>query len=143
MTGSDDRKVKVVVAETGQVIYNMAFHDNWVRTVLYTTQFFISSSDDRQVMLAKFSSYANRRNRTVRIYNASTGTASGEAWSTGQTDYIRAIAVSPDGKILAAGSNDNSIVLYDMDTRKMIRKPIRGHNGVRTSDVLCTTPILR
>ena len=54
VTGSDDRKVKVVVAETGRVIYDMAFHDDWVRSVLYTTEFFISGSDDRQVMLAKF-----------------------------------------------------------------------------------------
>jgi WD40 repeat protein len=143
VTGSDDRKVKVVVAETGQVIYNTAFHDDWVRTVLYTTQFFISCSDDRQAMLTKFFPYANRRNRTVRIYNASTGTVSGEAWSTGQTEHIRAIAVSPDGKILAAGSNDYSIILYDMETRKMIRKPIRGHNGVRISVVLHTAHILR
>ena len=143
MTGSDDRKVKVVVAETGQVIYNMAFHDDWVRTVLYTTNFFISGSDDRQVMLVKFVSYANRRDRTVRIYNASTGMPSGEAWSTGQTNHVRAIAVSPDGKILATGGDDHSILLYDMDTRKTIRKPIRGHNRVRTSDVLHTTRILR
>ena len=78
----------------------------------------------------------NERNRTVRIYSASTGEASGEAWSTGQMDYIRAIAISPNGKILAAGSDDCSIVLYDMKTRKMINQPIRGHNGVSTSDVL-------
>ena len=52
MTGSDDRKVKVVVIETGQVLYDTAFHDSWVRTVLYTTEFFISGSDDRQVTRA-------------------------------------------------------------------------------------------
>ena len=143
MTGSDDRKVKVVVAETGQVIYDTVFHDGWVRTVLYTTDFFISGSDDRQVMLVKFFLFANRWNRTVRIYNASTGRASGGVLSTGQTDYVRAIAVSPDGKILAAGSDDHSIILYDMDTRKTIRKPIRGHNRVRTSDALPTAHILR
>jgi hypothetical protein len=54
VTGSDDRKVKVVVAKTRQVICDTAFHYDWVRTVLYTTEFFISASDDRQVMLAKF-----------------------------------------------------------------------------------------
>jgi WD40 repeat protein len=54
VTGSDDRKVKVVVAETGQVVYDTAFHDDWVRTVLYTTEYFISGSDDRQVMLVEF-----------------------------------------------------------------------------------------
>lgn len=48
VTGSDDRKVKVVTAETGQVIYDTSFHDDWVRTVVYTTDFFISGSNDRQ-----------------------------------------------------------------------------------------------
>ncbi len=87
--------------------------------------------------------YAKPRNRTVRIYNASTGAASGEAWSTGQTDYIRAIAISPDNKILAAGSDDCSIMLYDMDTRKVIHKLIKGHNGVSTSDDLRTAFALK
>ena len=93
--------------------------------------------------MRSFFPYANRKIRTVRIYNASTGTPSGAAWSTGQTDYIKAIAVSSDGKILAAGSDDHSIILYDMDTRKTIRKPIRGHNKVRTSDVFHTAHILK
>ena len=53
MTGSDDRKVKVVVAETGHVIYDTAFHNDWVRTVLYTTEFFMSCSDDRQAASLK------------------------------------------------------------------------------------------
>jgi len=138
VTGSDDRKVKVVVAETGHVIYNPAFHDDWVRTVIYTTHFFISGSDDGQVIFAHAFLYANKRNRTVRIYKASTGTVSGEAWSIGKMGYIMIIAVSPGGKVLAAGNSDYSITLYDMDTRKMIRNQIRGHNRVRTSDILHT-----
>ena len=143
VTGSGDRKVKVVAAETGEVIYDTAFHSDWVCTVLFTTDSFISCSDDRQVILAKFFPCANGSDRTVRIYDASTGTASGEAWSTGQADYIGAIAISPDGKILAAGSDDHSIILYDMDERKMIGTPIMGHDGVRTSDVLHTAHIFR
>ncbi|KAH8993139.1 hypothetical protein EDB92DRAFT_1855060 [Lactarius akahatsu] len=111
VTGSDDRKVKVVAAETGLVIYDTAFHNDWVRTVVYATDFFISGSDDR----------------TVRIYDAATGAASGEAWTTGQSGYIRAIAISPDNKVLAAGSDDNTIVLYDMDGRSTINQPLKGH----------------
>src|SRR6267142_7075883 len=67
----------------------------------------------------------NENIRTVRIYDASTGTVSGVALSTGQTGHIRAIAISPDDKTLAAGCNDSSIILYDMDTRIMINQPIR------------------
>ena len=78
-------------------------------------------------------------NRTVRIYDASTGTASGETWSTGRTGLIGAIAMSPDNKILAAGSNDYSIVLYNMDTRSEINQPMRGHNGVSASITLYIT----
>ncbi|KAH9967795.1 hypothetical protein BJV74DRAFT_868775 [Russula compacta] len=117
VTGSDDKKVKVVIVETGQVIYDTGFHSDWVRTVLFTTEFFISCSDDR----------------TVRIYDASTGAASGEEWVTGQTDYIRAIAISPDKEILAAGSDDCSIMLYNMDTRSTINQTIRGHSRAITS----------
>ncbi|KAI0296962.1 WD40-repeat-containing domain protein [Multifurca ochricompacta] len=114
VTGSDDRKVKVVAAESGQIIYDTAFHNDWIRTVLYTVDFFISY-------------------RTVRIYDASTGTAVGEAWTTGQTGYIRAIALSPDNKILAAGSDDTTIVLYDMDRKSVINQPLKGHtSGIRS-----------
>ena len=54
VTGSDDRKVKVVAVETGQVIYDTAFHNDWVRTVVFTSEFFISGSDDRQVTYPTF-----------------------------------------------------------------------------------------
>ena len=133
VTGSDDRKVKVVAAETGQVIYDTAFHNGWVRAVLFTTEFFISCSDDRQVTLVRLFPVLNEGNRTVRIYDASTGVTSGEAWTTGQSSYVGAIAISPDSKILAAASDDYSIMLYNMDTRTTINDPIRGHSGVSTT----------
>ena len=78
-------------------------------------------------------------NRTVRIYDASTGTVSGETWSPGRTYYFVAIAMSPDNKILAAGSDDYSIVLYNMDTRSVINQPMRGHTGVSASITLYIT----
>ena len=79
----------------------------------------------------------NKRDRTVRVYDASTGTASGEAWTTGQIGYVVAIAITPDNKILAAGSDDWTIVLFDMDKRTTINNPIRGHSGVSASKISC------
>jgi WD40 repeat protein len=52
VTGSDDGKVKVMVAETGEIIYDTADHQDWVRAVLFTSKFFISASDDKQVMFS-------------------------------------------------------------------------------------------
>ncbi|KAH9015816.1 hypothetical protein EDB84DRAFT_1567566 [Lactarius hengduanensis] len=95
VTGSDDKKVKVVAAETGHVIYDTAFHDDWVRTVICTTEFVISGSDDRQAAFLKSFLCTKPSDRTVRIIDAATGAMSGEAWTTGQTGYIIAIAVSP------------------------------------------------
>jgi WD40 repeat protein len=54
VTGSEDRKVKVVAVEIGQTIYDTAFHDDWVRTVVFGSEFFFSGSDDRQVTRPRF-----------------------------------------------------------------------------------------
>ena len=55
MTRLDHGKDKVVVAEIGKVIYDSAFHDAWVCTVLYASKFFffISGTDDRQAMFER------------------------------------------------------------------------------------------
>ena len=66
----------------------------------------------------------------------STGTALGEALSTEQTGYIRTVAISLDNKILAAGSDNLSIILYNMDMQSVINQALRGHNGVSALNAL-------
>ncbi len=49
------------------------------------------------------------------------------------TDWVRTVAISPDGKTLASGSRDNQIVLWDMVAQKLIGMPLSGHtNQVRS-----------
>lgn len=38
-----------------------------------------------------------------------------------QTDWITAVAFSPDGKLLAAGCNDGTITLWDVASRRQVR----------------------
>ena len=42
--------------------------------------------------------------------------------------WVRAIAVSPDGKLLATGGNDRIVRLWDSSTGKLVRE-LNGHRG--------------
>ncbi len=39
------------------------------------------------------------------------------------------VRFSPDGKILASGSYDNSVILWDIATQRQIGPPLKGHTN--------------
>ena len=47
----------------------------------------------------------------------------------GHTSAIRSIAFSPDGKLLASGSFDNTILLWNVETHQPIGSPLLGHTS--------------
>jgi len=47
---------------------------------------------------------------------------------SGHKDAVYSVALSPDGRILASGSYDNSIILWDVSSGKPLRT-LAGHNG--------------
>ena len=62
----------------------------------------------------------------IWLYNVRTGTE--KAFLRGHTELVNSVAYSPDGKILASGSNDWTIRIWDVDKRKHI-KTLEGHTG--------------
>jgi WD40 repeat protein len=62
----------------------------------------------------------------VRIWNVADGAL--VATLAGHTDSIYALAVPPDGSVLATGSYDQKIILWDLPARKKLRE-LEGHNG--------------
>ncbi len=47
----------------------------------------------------------------------------------GHTEGVKSIAFSRDGNILASGSNDKTIILWDVKTRQPIGQPLTGHKA--------------
>ncbi|EIN03656.1 hypothetical protein PUNSTDRAFT_139370 [Punctularia strigosozonata HHB-11173 SS5] len=45
----------------------------------------------------------------------------------GHTNIVCSVSFSPDGSQIASGSNDNTIRIWNTDTGKEIREPLRGH----------------
>ena len=47
----------------------------------------------------------------------------------GHSDYVNSVAFSPDGKLLASASGDNTIRLWDVELRKPLGEPLTGHTN--------------
>jgi WD40 repeat protein len=51
---------------------------------------------------------------------------------TGHTDWVNSVAFSPDGRLLASGSSDRTIKLWDVATGREVRT-LSGHTDIVTS----------
>lgn len=68
---------------------------------------------------------------TARIWSAETQTP----WRTlsGHTDWVLAVAWSPDGRWVATSGMDNSVRVWDPKTGNQVGKPLVGHSKFITS----------
>ncbi len=118
--GSWDKTVKLWNVNTGAEICTLTGHQLQVNSVAFSPQgqILASASYDRTIRLWQISCQTEFKN--CPCY-ALLGILSGHAWA------VLTVAFSPDGKILATGSDDKTIKLWDVNTGQLI-STLLGHS---------------
>lgn len=116
LAGGRRGKVHLFDVHTGKLLHEMTGHNQEVWGVLFT-------ADGLQALSGSF-------DRTIRVWDTATGKQ--VRAFTGVSDLVRSLALSPDGKLLAAGhcatGNPGTVRLWDIAKGTEIRA-LKGHES--------------
>lgn len=117
-SGSWDKTIKLWDVNTGAEICTIIGHRLQVNSVAFSPQgqILASASYDRTIRLWQIPTFADDLHREFknRPCYSLLSTLSGHAWA------VLTVAFSPDGQILATGSDDNTIKLWEVNTGQLI-----------------------
>jgi WD40 repeat protein len=121
-SGSWDKTIKIWDVNTGAEISTLTGHQLKINSIAFSPQgnILASGSSDRTIRLWQLQNLTNPEFKNHPC-NRLLGTLSGHTWA------VLAVAFSPDGQILASGSDDNTIKLWDVNTGQLISTLV-GHS---------------
>jgi WD40 repeat protein len=117
-SGGEDKQIWLWDVETGRSLRSpLLGHDQSVTSVAFSPNgnLLASSSEDDRIILWNTKSYEPLRSPLVLEKKSSTH---------GSPKGVNSIAFSMDGRLLASGSNDNTITLWSVDTGDAIGSPL-------------------
>jgi WD40 repeat protein len=113
-----DRTLRLWDAASGQLLRTINAHSHNINSVVFSPdgRYLASGSYDPRHLGIPYDD-------TIKVWNVATGKQLGIL--EGQPDGINSVAFSPDGRLLAGGSDNGKIMLWEVATGKQLRT-IRG-----------------
>eukprot|EP00002_Diphylleia_rotans_P028034 TRINITY_DN5651_c0_g2_i1.p2 TRINITY_DN5651_c0_g2~~TRINITY_DN5651_c0_g2_i1.p2 ORF type:complete len:108 (-),score=10.84 TRINITY_DN5651_c0_g2_i1:408-731(-) len=96
-SGSRDKSVKIWDVHTGQLVFTLTGHDNWVRALLFhpNGRHLLSCSDDK----------------TIRVWDLVTGTSVAVIHDA-HNHFVTCMSLRSEGGSIASGSVDHTIKIW-------------------------------
>lgn len=119
-SGSDDKTIKLWNLETGNELRTMSGYSNYVEDVVFSLddQFLATSTYNGKIVVWKI----DKKGEFLKM----------QAHTSANSEQVRDLAFSPNGKLLASASDDNTIRLWNPRTGDLIRT-LEAHSDNVTS----------
>jgi WD40 repeat protein len=122
-SASGDRTVKLWDVRGGHCLNTLTGHANWVRSVAFSPngKLLASSGADHTIRLWDMLQVRNQEERADQEQGKRGEENPTSKILTGHAGWVRCIAFSPDGEVLASASSDRTLKLWDYETGDCLR----------------------